>query len=188
MCVCSVRIRLVCVSCYTPTFGDHDVHLLDSFTAQLVLAIEPEAGRVDIGNVAAINLKLPPLLPSDQEVWFAQVEAQFSTRGIIEQKTKLVYIVATLSPKFATEVRYLILRPPGTHPYDTTKQQLIRKTAALEQRRLQQLLTTEEHGDLSPLNCYRGCSNCLDTEKLPLTELPSASSFSIVSSQTFAWS
>ena len=38
-----------------------------------------EAGRADASNVAAISVKIPPFLPSEPQVWFAQVEAQFST-------------------------------------------------------------------------------------------------------------
>lgn len=74
----------------------------------------------------------------------ATVEAQFTTRRITSQKTQFDYVVASLSPEFATEVRDLILKPPTDHPYDTLKEQLIKRTVASGQRKLQQLFNSEE--------------------------------------------
>ena len=62
------------------------------------------------------------------------------------------YIVASLSPEFATD---LILRRPADRPYDTLKQQLITRTADSEQRRLQQLFRSEELGDRKPSQLLR---------------------------------
>ena len=98
-------------------------------------------------DVSAVNLKLPPFWPADPELWFVQVEAQFSCRRITSQKSRCDYVVASLSPDYAAEVRNLLLRPPTDDPYTALKEQLTKCTALSEQRPLQQLFTGEELGD-----------------------------------------
>ena len=69
-------------------------------------------------TVSTVNLKLLPFWPGDLEVWFAQVDAHFTTRRVTSQKSKFDHVVASLSPEFATEIRDLILKPPADCPYD----------------------------------------------------------------------
>ena len=79
-------------------------------------------------NVAAVSIKLPPFWPSDPHVWFAQVEAQFATRHITQQRTMFDYVVSSLQPEVVTEVRDLLLAPPENTPYDALKSQLIKSS------------------------------------------------------------
>ena len=115
----------------------------------------PPRPRRDAGTVSAVALKLPPFWPVDPTVWFAQVEAQFSFRGVVQQRTRFDYVIAALAPEVAAEVRDLILHPPEERPYDLLKEALVKRTESSEQRRLQQLLTSEELGDRKPSQLLR---------------------------------
>ena len=63
-------------------------------------------------HVSAVSVKLPPFWPTDPQLWFAQVEAQFRTRSITREETKFWHVVGTLEQTYANEVRDLLLEPP----------------------------------------------------------------------------
>ena len=104
--------------------------------------------------LAAVSIKLPPFWPTDPD-WFTQVEAMFTTKGVTVQRTHFDYVVSSLSLEFAMEARDLLLKPPTDDPYDVLKAELVKRTAASEQRKLQQLISGEELGDRKPTQLLR---------------------------------
>ena len=63
--------------------------------------------------------------------------------------------MSALQPVVAVEVRDLIIGPPAEKPYSTLKAELIKRTSASEQRRVQLLLSEEELGDKKPSQLLR---------------------------------
>ena len=106
-------------------------------------------------TVAAVAIKLPPFWPTDPLMRFAQIKAQFSTRNIMNQRTRFMYVVTALSNEFATKIRDLILNPPQEDAYSKLKDLLIKWTAASKRKQLQLLFTGKELGDWKPTQLLR---------------------------------
>ncbi|KAM7313487.1 uncharacterized protein ISCGN_003349 [Ixodes scapularis] len=108
-----------------------------------------------VHQLGTISRRLPTFWPADPELWFAQVEQEFARRNITAQMTKFREVVTSLSSAEAMEVRDIVISPPDQEPYEHLKRELIRRTTASEQRRLQQLITAEELGDRKPSQLLR---------------------------------
>ena len=86
-----------------------------------------------------------------------QIEAQFATRNLTNQRTRFDYVVAALSNEYAMEICNLILNPPQEDAYSMLKDLLIKRTATSKRKCLQLLFTAEEPGDWKPtqlLKCH----------------------------------
>ena len=59
------------------------------------------------------------------EVWFAQTEAQFSTKHITAESTKYNHVIAALDKSVAEEISAFICSPPVTNKYSAVKEILI---------------------------------------------------------------
>ena len=139
--------------------------LLMSHSSSLTPQQVPAAGAA----VSTVSLKLPSFWPADPELWFAQVDAQFRTKKITSQSTKLEHVIASLSPQYATEVRDLILKPPATNPYDKLREELVKCTTASKQCRLQLLFNAEELGDRTSSQLLRRMQQLLGDKAAMLT-------------------
>ena len=114
--------------------------------------LEPGPGQA---AAAAVSIKLPPFWPADPELWIAQVEAQFRTRNITQDGTKYDYIIGSLNPETATEIRDVLLNPPEENKYAAIRAALLKRSELSDQKRLQELLSREDLGDRKPTQVIR---------------------------------
>ncbi|XP_071834144.1 uncharacterized protein [Apostichopus japonicus] len=128
--------------------------------------MDPENSHETQQSLSAVSIKLPPYWPNDPIIWFAQVEAQFVTRRVTNEDTKYSYVISSLQPEIAQEVRDLLISKPSEQPYKKLKEELIKRTTASEQKRLHQLLISEELGDRKPTQLLRKMRQLLGTNTL----------------------
>lgn len=106
-------------------------------------------------TVSSVDGKLPPFWTADPALWFVQVESQFAARRITADLTKYHYVVSSLPPAIASEIRDLLFAPPAENAYATLKETVIRRVTPSEPQRLQQLLRGTELGDRTPSQLLR---------------------------------
>lgn len=100
-------------------------------------------------TVSVVNLKSPPFWFNDSQVWFQQVEPQLHMHRSTAQCTKFDYTIAFYSPEFATDVRDLIALPAES-PSEFLQEQLIKRTTASEQRKIQKCFHSKDLGNCKP--------------------------------------
>ncbi|XP_050508045.1 uncharacterized protein LOC126885507 [Diabrotica virgifera virgifera] len=106
-------------------------------------------------SVDRISVKIPPFWPNDPEIWFLQVENQFTLANIKSDATKFNYIVANLDTAYILEVRDIIVSPPATERYAKLKSELIKRLSASQKQKIKRLLEHEELGDRRPSQFLR---------------------------------
>uniref|UniRef100_A0A6P7GQ31 Uncharacterized protein LOC114340729 n=1 Tax=Diabrotica virgifera virgifera TaxID=50390 RepID=A0A6P7GQ31_DIAVI len=106
-------------------------------------------------SVDRISDKLPPFWPNDPEIWFLQVENQFTLANITSDATKFNYIVANLETVYISEVRDIIVSPSATERYIKLKSELIKRLSASQQQKIKGLLEHEELDDRRPSQFLR---------------------------------
>ncbi|XP_037517928.1 uncharacterized protein LOC119394687 [Rhipicephalus sanguineus] len=106
-------------------------------------------------EVCCVAIKLPLFWAESPEVWFAQVEAQFSLARITQDRTRYDYVVAHLGSRYAAELRDVLANLPVDGCYLHLKRELIRRLSPSEDEKVRQLLQHEALGDRKPSQLLR---------------------------------
>lgn len=125
-------------------------------------------------DVETVSLKLPQFWANLPAHWFIQVESQFSTRGIVVEKTKYDYVIANLSQEAIATVYDVISEinsSQGTdqainNPYTHIKKYLIERHTLSESSRIETLLSGLEIGDKKPSEFFRSLKTLAGTSEV----------------------
>ena len=98
----------------------------------------------------AVTLKLPSFWTQQPSVWFAQTEAQFAIRKIVQEETKYYHVVAALDQETATRVMDMLSTIPESTPYSKLKQRLLDTFDLSDYERASAILHMAPLGDQKP--------------------------------------
>jgi hypothetical protein len=101
-------------------------------------------------EVSVVAVKLPTFWPEDVDTWFAQVEAEFTIRGVTQDSTKYSHVVAALTGEAARVTSRIIRNPPETGKYLEVKNFLCDLYGLSDSQRAEQLLSIQELGSRKP--------------------------------------
>lgn len=107
-------------------------------------------GQSAASEVARVAMRVPPFWPDSPEIWFAQIEAQFSNSNITTDTSKFNTVVGNIESKVLTQVSDAVLNPPAEEKYISLKKAIIEVFGDSEQRKMKKLLSEVDLGDRKP--------------------------------------
>lgn len=91
--------------------------------------------------VNSVQIKIPPFWKQDPDLWFRQIEAQFSTAGIRADLSKYNQIVGKLDSDILTSVSDIVKNPPDHNKYQTLKNRLTKEFTESDKQKLKTLFS-----------------------------------------------
>lgn len=115
-----------------------------------------DAQSESVNNVRVPCLpRVPEFSASDPEMWFAVVEAYFTKAHITDRQQCYLDVVSSLPPRYASEVRDIIMRPLDNDSYTTLKRELIKRLCATQEEKTLKLLENVVMEDEKPTQYLR---------------------------------
>lgn len=107
------------------------------------------------GSVNTIQIKIPPFWKADPELWFFQIEAQFTSANIRSDLSKYNQIVGKLDTDTLTAVSDIVKNPPANNKYQTLRDRLTSQFAETDRQKLKTLFNDLSLNDGKPSDLLR---------------------------------
>lgn len=106
--------------------------------------------------VPQMNFKAPPFWRSNPELWFKEVEDQFTTISINNDAMQFQHVIAAIeSADISKQIADIILNPPIVNMYSTLKSRIIDRFSESEDVRIKEILKDIKLGDQRPSDLLR---------------------------------
>lgn len=106
------------------------------------------------GYISRVSVKVPPFWAEQPEIWFVQIESQFSINSITSDQTKFNTVVGHMESRILSQVSDAVVNPPDTDKYGNLKKAIIEQFSDSVQRKMQKMLSGIDLGDKKPSHLY----------------------------------
>ena len=110
-------------------------------------------------QVEKVSVQVPTFWEKAPELYFANIEAQFSISGVTQDTTKYYAVIASLNSEVLSHISDIVLNPPATGKYEAIKRRLVNEFADSQEKRLKALLSEMVLGDDRPSHLLRKSDN-----------------------------
>lgn len=101
-------------------------------------------------HIARIAIKPVPFFKDEPDLYFIQLEAQFSNASITTDQTKYNHAIANFDPKYLQKVTDLLRSPPADNKYTTFKTRILKEFSDSQDRKFHRLIQDCVLGDDKP--------------------------------------
>lgn len=115
-----------------------------------VLNNNPQNNDQQLTLIQRVGLKIPPFWEESPEIWFAQIEAQFTTSQTTTDLSKFNAVVGAIESKILTQVAEAVLQPPATDKYKNLKDKILEAFSDSNHKKINKLLENVALGDQKP--------------------------------------
>ena len=106
-------------------------------------------------RVTVTSPRVPEFNASDPEMWFAVVEAYFTKAHVSDSQQRFLDVVSSLPPRYANEVRDVVMRPLDDQSYAILKRELVKRLCSSQEEKTRQLLANVVMEDEKPSQYLR---------------------------------
>lgn len=102
-------------------------------------------------QVNAVSVQIPPFWSHDPESWFRRIEAQFDTRGIVNDKTKVNYVIGSIDASIHREMGPTFDSLPDSNGYAVLRAAIIKNYGPTQAQKDAELFAMSGLGDRDPM-------------------------------------